>query len=291
MINLSGFFCEFSRANGKNKRVFQLKADGSIRNLKNDGHDNESFWQQDGNQLLLLSSAHQVTSTFKITKEVAHQVYLDGNHGRIPLVIIAAKNQSDLFLRKTRFFHQQDIDSGCLEVGSNTYGYLHLIDKEHGKLIIGDYCSIAADVKFILGNHRIDLVTTYPFHDLQRYFTHLEVETDDHSSKGDIEIGNDVWIGNSAQIMSGVKIGNGAIIAANAIVNKNVEPYSIVGGNPAKHIKFRIDDPVKRQQMLEIAWWNWSEELIAERINKIMSTDIDSFISEFCVERKLEIIA
>ena len=105
--------------------------------------------------------------------------------------------------------------------------------------------------------------------------------TDDHVLKNPTRVGNDVWIGNNVQIMAGVTIGDGAVIATGAVVTKDVEPYAIVGGNLAKLIRYRIADSTSRKQMQEIAWWNWSEELIAERLDEIMSKDILAFIKEF----------
>ena len=114
------------------------------------------------------------------------------------------------------------------------------------KLIIGKFCSIASGTTFIMGpaNHRISSVTTYPFH----VFGGLWQErTPDHMAqlpfKGDLVIGNDVWIGRESVIMPGVKIGDGAIVAAYSVVNKDVPPYAVVGGNPARLIK---NDSTKR---------------------------------------------
>jgi acetyltransferase-like isoleucine patch superfamily enzyme len=100
------------------------------------------------------------------------------------------------------------------------------------------------------------------------------------SCKGDIRIGNDVWIGAKATIMSGVNIGHGSIVAAGSLVTKDVEPYSIVGGNPAKHLKYRFD---KNQidDLLDIAWWNWNESKIKENAMLMWSQDINYFIKKY----------
>ncbi|AZO51242.1 CatB-related O-acetyltransferase [Mesorhizobium sp. M4B.F.Ca.ET.058.02.1.1] len=126
-------------------------------------------------------------------------------------------------------------------------------------VIIGSFCSIAPGVLFLCqGDHRTDTVSTFPFQ--SRTFktkTNLEYLT----SKGPIVVGNDVWIGSRAIILSGVKIGHGAVIAAGSIVTKDVEPYALVGGNPAKLIKRRFPDETVAA-LLEIEWWNWSIDRI-----------------------------
>jgi hypothetical protein len=102
------------------------------------------------------------------------------------------------------------------------------------------------------------------------------------SGKGDIIIGNDVWIGAKSTIMSGVKIGHGAIVAAGAVVTKDVQPYSVVGGNPAKHIKFRFDEK-QIEKLLEISWWDWEESKIKEEAMLLWSADINYFIEKHTV--------
>lgn len=143
-------------------------------------------------------------------------------------------------------------------IGDYTYGIPEVINANHAyKLTIGKFCSIGAEVVIMLcANHRIDWPTTYPMGLIKGIIT-----KNYNTSKGDISIGNDVWIGSRAMIMSGVSIGNGAIIAAGAVVTKNVAPYEIVGGNPAKHIRFRFDvSQIDRLQSMQ--WWDWSIDKI-----------------------------
>jgi serine acetyltransferase len=99
------------------------------------------------------------------------------------------------------------------------------------------------------------------------------------SCKGDITIGSDVWIGAKSTIMSGVKIGHGAIVAAGALVTKDVEPYSVVGGNPAKHLKYRFKEE-QIKNLLDIAWWEWEENKIKENAMTLWSQDINFFIEK-----------
>lgn len=141
------------------------------------------------------------------------------------------------------------------------------------KLIIGKFCSIASDVKFIMngGNHHTNLLTNYPF---SIFGEGWEVATPDSwPHKGDTRIGNDVWICYGATILPGVQIGDGAIIGAEAVVTRNVEPYTIVGGNPAQVIRKRFDDSTIAE-LLKIQWWNWDIEKITRHLNVICSGDI-----------------
>ena len=149
---------------------------------------------------------------------------------------------------------------------------LYLYDFSEDKLIIGKFCQIATGVRFITngGNHPMNGISTYPF----KVFGHSWQSAPlDVVSKGDIVIGNDVWIGNSATIMQGVHIGDGAIIGTNALVTKNVEPYNIVGGNPARPIRKRFDDETIHF-LLELAWWNWPIEKITQHLDSIVKGDI-----------------
>jgi acetyltransferase-like isoleucine patch superfamily enzyme len=148
-----------------------------------------------------------------------------------------------------------------VSVGRFTYGHENINIRQWGEaapLQIGAFCSIGASVKIFLGgNHRSDWITTFPFGKIYQQDLGGENIIGHPATKGGVEIGNDVWIGEGATIMSGVKIGNGAIIAANSTVTKDVEHYSIVGGNPAKFLKKRFDDGLIKL-LLELAWWDLS---------------------------------
>ena len=151
-----------------------------------------------------------------------------------------------------------------------------------GKISIGNFVSIAAGVNIFLGNnHRTDWVSTYPFGAInENVFNSFNCSNNGHpATKGDVIIGNDVWIGSFATIMSGVTIGDGAVIAANSHVIKNVEPYSIVGGNPAKFIKYRFSKN-QIEKLLEIKWWYWEDEKINKYTHLLCNENIDNFIEE-----------
>ncbi len=146
------------------------------------------------------------------------------------------------------------------------------------RLIIGKFCSIACGAKFIFNcaNHTLRSLSTYTF---PLFFEEWDLPKSEVVSawdnKGDIVIGNDVWIGYDAVIMAGVRIGDGAIVGTRAVVTKNVEPYSIVGGVPAKEIRKRFA-PEVIQKLMEIKWWNWPIEKIQSSIQNIHSGNIDA---------------
>ena len=145
-------------------------------------------------------------------------------------------------------------------------------------LRVGNFCSIAKDVTIFLGgNHRTDWVTTYPFGHIHKELFNTFDGNGHPATNGDVTIGNDVWIGYNVTIMSGVTIGDGAVIAANSHVVKNVEPYTIVGGNPAKHIKYRFT-PEQIEKLLEIKWWFWEDDKINKFI-PLLCNNIDEFIN------------
>lgn len=141
------------------------------------------------------------------------------------------------------------------------------------KLKVGKFCSIACGAKFLFtsANHKMHSISTYPF---PIFFEEWGLDVTNITSawdnKGDIVIGNDVWIGYEAIVLSGVTIGDGAIIGTRAVVTKDVPPYTIVGGIPAKPIRKRFSDEVI-SQLLELQWWNWPENRIKENIDVIQS--------------------
>lgn len=146
------------------------------------------------------------------------------------------------------------------------------------KLIIGKFCSLASGVQFMMGsaNHRISSISTYPFHVFGGAWTE---NTPPHLSqlpfKGDTVIGNDVWIGRESVIMPGVRIGDGAIIAAYSVVTKDVEPYTLAGGNPARSIRKRFDDELIA--LLDaLQWWDFEPEKLVSFLPVLCSSDLDA---------------
>ncbi|MGD9968836.1 MAG: CatB-related O-acetyltransferase [Sulfuricurvum sp.] len=150
------------------------------------------------------------------------------------------------------------------------------------RLIIGKFVQIAHGVRFITAsaNHNMNGFSTYPF---KNFMMTSETGSDDiiamfkeSPPKGDINVGNDVWIGFEATIMPGVTIGDGAIIGAKSVITHDVEPYSIVGGNPAKEIRKRFDSETI-DMLLSIKWWDWPIEKIEANLDLISGNDIDAF--------------
>lgn len=146
------------------------------------------------------------------------------------------------------------------------------------KLKVGKFCMIASDVKFIMNgaNHLTDSLTTYPFAIFGNGWEKA-MDGKTYPQKGDINIGNDVWVGYNATIMGGVTIGDGAIIATNSTVVRNVEPYSIVGGNPATEIKKRFSNETIRK-LLNIKWWDWEIEKISRNIQHLTDNNFEKLI-------------
>ncbi|MDJ0674854.1 MAG: Vat family streptogramin A O-acetyltransferase [Calothrix sp. MO_167.B42] len=145
------------------------------------------------------------------------------------------------------------------------------------KLIIGKFCALSRGVKFIMNgaNHKMSGFSSYPFEIFGEGWERVAPQPEEYPFKGDTVIGNDVWIGYAAVIMPGVKIGDGAVIAAKSVVTKNIQPYTIVGGNPASFIRQRFRDEVV-QTLLELAWWNWNIEKITRNLEKIVGADIEA---------------
>jgi chloramphenicol O-acetyltransferase type B len=161
-------------------------------------------------------------------------------------------------------------------VGVGTYGIPEVLEfGDDTVLRIGSYTSIAAGVRILLGGeHRTDWLTTYPFPAMMKG---LEDIKDYAPSKGDVVIGSDCWICAGAMILSGVTIGHGSIVAAGAVVTRDVAPFSVVGGNPCKFIRWRFDEDV-RQQLLDAAWWDWPMDEVKSIARTLSSNDLPALL-------------
>jgi len=154
------------------------------------------------------------------------------------------------------------------------YNVLYNYDFSKVKLVIGKFCAIAAETRFIMtGDHKLDAISTYPFPIFGYGWEHA-FNVYDLPVKGDIIVGNDVWFGYDSLIMNGVTIGHGSIVATRAVVVKDVPPYSIVAGNPAKVVKKRFDDATI-DRLLHIAWWDWDIDKINRNLVTICHLNID----------------
>lgn len=145
------------------------------------------------------------------------------------------------------------------------------------KLIIGKFCAIARNPTFIMNgaNHKIDGFSAYPFYIFGKGWEQAAPEEEELPYKGDTVIGNDVWIGYDVTVMPGVKIGDGSIVAAKSVVVSDVEPYTVVGGNPAKCLRQRFDDETVRS-LLKIAWWNWDIDKITRNLKHITQANLSA---------------
>ncbi|MCW2314237.1 CatB-related O-acetyltransferase [Rhodoferax antarcticus] len=165
------------------------------------------------------------------------------------------------------------------KIGNATYG-MPIVHSYHNSAIltIGSYCSIASNVQIYLGGqHRINWVSSYPF----PMFFHMDPIYKEKclaaDSKGDVIIGSDVWLCADCTILSGVTIGHGAVIANGAMISRDVEPYAVMAGNPARQIKWRFDEST-RKAFLESEWWNWSEDEINNVMHKLCNDDVSRFL-------------
>ena len=184
----------------------------------------------------------------------------------------------DYLLRRVEFRRQMDGPSQTATFGRGTYGGTVLCygGDEPGSVSVGNYCSIADGVEFMIGeNHRTDWVSTFPFR--VRFGLH-DAHRDGHPrGDGNIVVGNDVWIGHHALIMSGVTIGDGAVIAARAVVTRDVPAYTIVAGVPAKPLRARFpEDDIAA--LLALRWWDWPEEELLTIVDLLNGPDVHALL-------------
>ena len=185
------------------------------------------------------------------------------------------KVESLIKLRDRLKEEHKSYDQTKIQFGDFTYGnpIVHSWGDD-GKLKIGKFCSIGDNVWILLGgNHHNEWLTTYPFNAILPEIWG-DIDGGIAATKGDVIIGNDVWIANDVTILSGVTIGDGATIANGARVVKDVAPYSVVGGVPAKHIKWRYEAGT----IENLKWWDWPLEKIAEAVPILQSSNIDKLI-------------
>lgn len=164
-------------------------------------------------------------------------------------------------------------------IGRYTYGEPKVLEwGEKATLRVGSFCSIAPGVTILLGGeHKTEYISTYPlnlsFKDLPKIHGHP-------FTKGDVTVGNDVWIGANSFILSGVTIGDGAVIGACSVVTKDVEPYTVVAGNPARVIRKRFDDETITK-LLKIQWWNWDIQRIKGSVPLLLSNNVHEFVEKY----------
>lgn len=235
---------------------------------------------------------------FKEDREIGGNVVFWITNGKISLMAsYEAKGEETMNYGpdKTKLYPNDQIRTVCyirnlparpnVEIGDYTYYsdnthspelfYEHI--QHHyeflgDRLIIGKFCAIAEGITFIMNgaNHRMDGLSTYPFNIFGGGWEKVQPTLDQLPFRGDTVIGNDVWLGQNVTVMPGVHIGNGAIVAANSTVVKDVEPYTIVGGNPARPIRKRFSDEMIAL-LQELKWWDWEEQHLFEHLEQIVS--------------------
>jgi acetyltransferase-like isoleucine patch superfamily enzyme len=165
-------------------------------------------------------------------------------------------------------------------IGVASYGLPNVYDNNEGSTLkIGAYCSIASNVQIFLGGqHRTNWVSNYPFPFFFDMDSKYGKEYIRGGSRGNVIVGSDVWLCANCTILSGVTIGHGAVIANGAVISRDVPPYAVMAGNPAKQIKWRFDEGT-RNSLLEAAWWQWPTDEINVIMDKVCSSDLTDFLN------------
>ncbi len=180
------------------------------------------------------------------------------------------------------------VNHPAIEVGDYTYyddfedvnnfvkNVKYLFDFTGDRLVIGKFCMIASGVEFIMNgaNHLSDAVSAYPFAAFGGAWSEA-MRGKSYPSRGDTVVGNDVWIGYRAALLPGVRIGDGAIIGAYSVVTKDVPPYTIVGGNPAREIRQRFS-PGHVERLRQLRWWDWDPEKITRNVHLLTGNDVEA---------------
>lgn len=183
-------------------------------------------------------------------------------------------------LNETRIHLAKLVRAYGFSIGAYSYGRPKVRFPESGRrLTIGRYCSIADKVEILLGgNHRLDWASTYPFAAMRGHFPEAEAPEEYHSSRGDVVIGHDVWLGSGCMILSGVTVGHGAVVAARAVVSRDVPPYAIVAGNPARVIRTRFA-PDQIEALVATAWWDRPQEEVSRLVPLLQSERIEDLLA------------
>ncbi len=281
---LIGCLWRFSHETGHlGAAAMRLSPDGRLENYD---HPNERQWRIKAGALELLSETGLISVRFDEVLEAAEgRIRLRGVHrldSSGTMLLLEQRRWGDdqaPFAAQTRLHMAHQIDHAGWTIGAHSYGQPLVYAHGPEKLHIGRYCSIGESVTIVLANHRPDFVTTYPFAQHRASWPGAPWQARDHAGKGDVVIGNDVWVGHGALITSGVRIGDGAVVAGQAVVTGDVPPYAIVGGNPARLLRYRFDE-ARIETLLSLRWWDWPDERVEFLTPRLLSNDIDAFIRE-----------
>ncbi len=262
-------------------KALSLFPDGSIADFEGAPFHR---WTIDNDRLEIFDHANDLVAYFHQIIEASGDYILRGAYLRYPFAgqvmclerpyqgsVIYTSSSTNKYLR-----HQ--IYRYGWAIGDHTYGNPTILEPDCARLTIGNFTSMAGTATICLGNHLTTVVTTYPFSSLREFWP-TAPDRPDHAGKGDTTIGSDVWICENSILLPGVTIGDGAIIGAHAVVTKDVPPYAKVGGNPARLLGYRFDEPT-RQRLLAVKWWNWDLDRIRQNVPLLMS-DIELFLETF----------
>lgn len=274
----SNFWNLFQENNVRMSESIRFLDDGSIAGYRN---PNERYWEFGDRKLRILNKARHVSAEFDQINLIGDKIHLVGKHimyganGPVFHLESQAKDYTPKPFAPTQWEYP------TRKIGTHTYGSMEIIDSRGDDDVeIGKFTSIGPALKIISGNHNYKFISNYPFKSIDNHFWKPLDDISDHLYNGKTIIGNDVWIGHSVIIKGGVTVHDGAVIAAGAMVTKDVPPYSIVGGFPAKVLKLRFSQE-QIQKMLEIKWWDWEDDTINQNLDFIMTDDIDLFIKKF----------
>jgi acetyltransferase-like isoleucine patch superfamily enzyme len=170
------------------------------------------------------------------------------------------------------------LDTGIVVMGRQSYAVpiVHLYPGDAVRVVVGSWSALAAGVEILPGgNHRLDTVASFP---IRHRLGLAGIETSGHPwSKGDVTIGNDAWVGRGAKILGGVTIGDGAVVAAYSVVTRDVPPYAIAAGAPARVVRYRFADHLVAA-LLRIRWWDWDDERIIAAVDELTSDAVEGFV-------------
>ena len=255
--------------------------DGRVRGY---AHPNEHGWRIEDGTLVLLSRDGTVSTRLTRADENDAGLRLEGRFGLYDVghdLVLRLETQPEDWRppvpAPTRDALRDGVARFGWQIGDYTYGTPEVIDPEYGSLSIGRFCSIASHVTIVIGNHDHRLITTYPFATLGRDWPTLPDGASDHVGRGETRIGHDVWIGKGAFVMPGVTIGDGAVIGAAAVVTRDVAPYAIAVGNPARSVSVRFPEHQVRR-LLALQWWHWPLQKLETLLPLLLSRDVERFL-------------